>query len=64
MEGTIHKGNSAEYSSKLVAQMENSPLEGKKILFLGSSVTLYEVVVPGNGKTGAGIFADAGGNKA
>ena len=42
MEGTIHKGNSAEYSSKLVAQMENSPLEGKKILFLGSSVTYGE----------------------
>ena len=32
-------GNAAEYSLENVQPLENSPLQGKKILFLGSSVT-------------------------
>ena len=32
-------GNAPEYSMSTLTQMENSPLAGKKVLFLGSSVT-------------------------
>lgn len=34
-----HPGNSSEYALREVHPMENSPLEGKRIVFLGSSVT-------------------------
>ncbi len=38
--GFFKEGNNSKYSVKHVEKIENSPLEGKKILFLGSSITL------------------------
>ena len=37
--GMGHPGNDVQYDPENVAAVENSPLEGKTILFLGSSVT-------------------------
>lgn len=37
--GVFHKGNGGAYSLKKVETIQGSPLEGKTILFLGSSVT-------------------------
>lgn len=37
--GTFAKGNGDEYSVARVSKVENSPLAGKTIIFLGSSVT-------------------------
>ena len=34
-----HAGNAAEYHCENIQQLEDSPLRGKRILFLGSSVT-------------------------
>ncbi|MBQ9323520.1 MAG: SGNH/GDSL hydrolase family protein, partial [Clostridia bacterium] len=36
----LNPGNSSKYASKTLAKKEGSPLKGKNILFLGSSVTL------------------------
>lgn len=37
-----HKGNASEYSSEHINQIDNSPLQHKNVLFLGSSVTYGE----------------------
>jgi lysophospholipase L1-like esterase len=37
--GYLHKGNSGEYALDKVAALDSSPLKGKSIAFLGSSVT-------------------------
>lgn len=37
--GTFSKGNGDEYSAANATKADGSPLEGKTILFLGSSVT-------------------------
>lgn len=40
LKAKFHKGNSSEYSLENTPALENSPLRGKKIIFLGSSVTV------------------------
>ncbi len=39
MFGLFHNGNRGEYSMKNIQTNQNSPLQGKTVLFLGSSVT-------------------------
>ena len=37
--GFFNRGNSGKYSLENTATVENSPLSGKTVIFLGSSVT-------------------------
>ena len=38
-QGLLSRGNAAQYSVSQTEALENSPIKGKRILFLGSSVT-------------------------
>jgi len=53
--GLKNVGNSDQYNPENVAPVENSPIEGKKTLWLGSSVFLGF----GSGNTSPALFVDA-----